>query len=331
MSQIERIYKIDQLLSERSVVSFDELQCALEVSRATLKRDIEYMRSRLNAPIEWSRSAGGYRFASQEGRPGQPYALPRLWFNEQEIHALLTMQHLLSNLDAGGILTDHVAPLIARLNAMLGAANDSADDIRQRILIVGMGRRPLPMAHFQQLGHALLQGVRVRITYAARSTGETTEREVSPLRLVHYRENWYLDAWCHLRNELRNFSVDMVKQVQVLPQAARKISQRRLDSALGPGYGIFAQGTVQWATLRFTPYRARWVASEQWHPDQQGTFDERGHYVLRVPFVDHRELVMDVLRYGADCEVLTPESLQDEVVRQVEKLIELYKVSPSSR
>jgi predicted DNA-binding transcriptional regulator YafY len=325
MSQIERIYKIDQLLTDKAVVSFDELLQALEVSRATLKRDIEYMRSRLNAPIEWSRAAGGYHFAQTGAQAGPAYALPRLWFNEQEIHALLTMQHLLSNIDAGGILTDQVAPLMARLNTMLGAANNEAEDIRQRVMIVGVGRRPLPMAHFQQLGHALLQGLRVRLTYAARSTGDTTEREVSPLRLVHYRENWYLDAWCHLRNELRNFSVDMVQRVELLQQPARKVSQRRLDNALGPGYGIFAQGAVQWARLRFTARRARWVASEQWHPEQKGAFDDEGRYVLEVPYADHRELVMDVLKYGADCEVLGPSSLRAELVRQSQDLVRLYE------
>jgi len=72
MSQTERLYQIDQLLHDRKVVSFAQLQDALGVSRATLKRDLEYMRSRLNAPIEWSREAGGYRFASAAPAVGAP-------------------------------------------------------------------------------------------------------------------------------------------------------------------------------------------------------------------------------------------------------------------
>jgi predicted DNA-binding transcriptional regulator YafY len=234
------------------------------------------------------------------------------------------MQHLLGDLGAGGILQDQIAPLMARLNAMLGSANDPAESARRKVLIASVGRRPLRMAHFQQIGKSLLQGKRLRITYAARSTDETTEREVSPLRLVHYRENWYLDAWCHLRNELRNFSVDRIGAVQALEVAAKVVSQKQIAHALGPGYGIFAQGKLKWATLRFTPYRARWVASEQWHPDQRGAFDHEGHYLLQVPFTDSREILMDILKYGADCEVRTPATLRSEVRREVHRLQAIY-------
>jgi len=171
----------------------------------------------------------------------------------------------------------------------------------------------------------LLKGLRVKIRYAARGTGQTTEREISPLRLVHYRENWYLDAWCHLRNEIRNFSVDMVQDAQTLSQASKRVARQRIDQALGPGYGIFAQGKLKQAKLRFTPHRARWVASEQWHPQQLGRYDDQGHYLLDLPYADHRELVMDILRYGAECEVLGPKALREEVRRVVGEMRELYK------
>jgi predicted DNA-binding transcriptional regulator YafY len=325
MSQTERLYQIDQMLHDRKVVSFAQLQDALGVSRATLKRDLEYMRSRLNAPIEWSREAGGYRFASAAPMVGPAYALPGLWFNEREIHALLTMQHLLSDLGAGGILQDHIGPLMARLNALLGAANDSADAVRQKVLIASVGRRPLPMAHFQQLGKALLKGRRVRLAYAARSTAEVTEREVSPVRLMYYRENWYLDAWCHLRQELRNFSVDRIERIEVLDKSVKAVSRKHVDHALGPGYGIFAQGKLQWATLRFSAYRARWVANEQWHPDQRGRMEADGRYTLEVPYADHRELVMDILRFGADCEVIAPKDLRTFVAKEVIRMADVYR------
>ena len=51
MSINERIYRIEDLLKNRNSISFNELQEKLEISRATLKRDIAYMRDRLGAPI----------------------------------------------------------------------------------------------------------------------------------------------------------------------------------------------------------------------------------------------------------------------------------------
>ncbi|MDQ3196972.1 MAG: transcriptional regulator, partial [Pseudomonadota bacterium] len=75
MNRTERFYRIDQLLSGGRIVPFSTFLERLEVSPATVKRDLEYMRNRLNAPIVWDRDAGGYRFAAPERRQAQ-YELP---------------------------------------------------------------------------------------------------------------------------------------------------------------------------------------------------------------------------------------------------------------
>ena len=67
------------------------------------------------------------------------------------------------------------------------------------------------------------------------------------------------------------------------------------------------------ATLRFSRERARWVADERWHPQQSGQFLTDGRYELKIPYRDSRELVMDVLRHGAEVEVMSPEALRAEV------------------
>lgn len=324
MDRTERFYKIDQLINERKLVPFKDLQDELEVSRATLKRDLEYMRNRLNAPIIWDRDAGGYRFDKVSPSVGGQYELPGLWFNSSEVHALLTMQHLLANVDPDGILTPHIQPLMARLNALLGSADNTADEIRKRILIVGQGKRRMKIEHFERVGSALLRRKRMVITYFARGKGETTEREVSPQRLVHYRENWYLDAWCHMRDGLRNFSVDSISRVKVLEKKSKEVSRASMDMELGSGYGIFNGQQVQHAKLKFTPERARWVAQEQWHPHQKGTLETDGTYVLELPYADDRELIMDILKFGADVEVLGPAVLKKRVKAEIGKMASRY-------
>ncbi len=320
MDRTERFYKIEKLLRQRKVASFAALQAELEVSPSTLKRDLDYLRTRLNAPIEWSRQAGGYRYAESAGLSDPAHELPGLWFSSSEIHALLTMQHLLAGLDTGGLLTPHVAPLMDRLNALLGSANNDAQEVRRRVRIIALANRPVRLGHFQTVGAALLQRKRLVLVYTAHGSGQTTEREVSPLRLVHYRENWYLDAWCHLRQGLRNFAVDAITEAHLLDTAAKEVSDAKLDALFGPSYGIFSGGRVQWARLHFTPERARWVASEQWHPQQQGKLQADGSYLLRIPYADHRELIMDILKHGTHCEVLGPASLRQAVGEEVEKM-----------
>ena len=321
MNQTERFYKIDQMLSDRGVVSSQNLLDALEISRATLKRDIAYLRDRLNAPIVHDRDAGGYRFDHATTRAGAQYELPGLWFSAEEIHALLTMQHLLANLDTGGLLGPHIKPLLSRLTALIGVADNPAEEVVKRIRILTVGARRLHLDNFQSIGSALLRRKRLVIRYHARGTDETTEREISPQRLIHYRDNWYLDAWCHLRDELRSFSVDAIKRVELLETKASDVAEKALNDVLGSGYGIFAGKRVKWATLRFSPLRARWVAAEKWHSKQIGKLMDDGSYELRVPYSNDPELVMDILKYGADCEVIEPEELRGKVAVEVERMM----------
>lgn len=324
MSQLERAYRIDQLLNDRGVVSFDDLLHALEVSRATLRRDLAYLRDRLNAPIVHDRVAGGYRFKHLTQTTARPYELPGLWFSAEEIHALLTMQHLLANLDTGGLLGPHIEPLLARLTALIDTADNPAGEVAKRIRILSLGARHVPLEHFQAVASALLRRKRVIIRYAARGTGSTTERELSPQRLIHYRDNWYLDAWCHLRDELRSFSVDAVQHVERLETTADDIPDERLNDTLGAGYGIFSGEAVKWATLRFSPLRARWVASEKWHSKQVGSLLDDGSYELQVPYSNDPELLMDILKYGADCEVVGPEELKKRVAESLRQAAAKY-------
>jgi len=319
MDRTERFYRIQQLLHQNRTVTVDRFLRELEVSLATFKRDLEYMRSRLNIPILWDREIGGYRFDKADG----VQELPGLWFSDPEIYALLTMQRLLENLEPG-LLGPHVSPLLERLKAAIGSADHSTEEVQKRIRILHLAKRAMPLKHFQVAARALLERKRLRITYYSRARDEETRRDISPQRLVHYRENWYLDAWCHLRQDIRSFSVDAIREAEMLDDKAREVSESDLNEVLASGYGIFSGRDVAWARLRFSPERARWVATEQWHPRQRAHFDEDGSYVLEIPYSDHRELVMDILRHSPEVEVLAPEDLRQKVRDALRTALELH-------
>jgi predicted DNA-binding transcriptional regulator YafY len=319
MDRTERFYKIEALLRRKRVVSFAMLCEEVGASSATLKRDLRYLRDRMHAPIEHDRDAGGYRLRQDEPSTQQQHELPGLWFTSAETYALITLQQLVSHLEPGGLLANQLAPLAGRLAALLEGADREVLQLQSRVRIIGLAQRPVEPAHFQRIGAALVQRKRLRIVYQARNTGQETERVVSPLRLVHYRDNWYLDAWCHLRVALRNFSVDAIRQAVALDEPAEEIGEATLDATFGASYGIFSGPSVRWARLRFTPERARWVAHERWHPDQRGRWDAQGHWLLDVPYADPRELVMDILRHVPEVEVLGPEGLRQEVRGRLEQ------------
>jgi predicted DNA-binding transcriptional regulator YafY len=320
-----RLYRIEALIRARGHVSLQTLLDELEVSRATLKRDLEYLRSRMGAPIEYDRDANGYCFGPDTAAGGRQ-ELPGLWFNESELYSLLTAQQLLAGLDSDGLLSRHLEPLLERIHQLLGSGEgaEAADRLIKRIKVVTALRRPVPSRFFERVSSALLQRKRLHLRYLTRGRGEVGERQVSPQRLVHYRGTWYLDAWCHRVEALRRFALDAIEQAEVLDTKARDLATKRVEAEMDAGYGIYAGGQRQWATLVFQPQAAQWASREEWHPEQQGRWLDDGCYEMKLPYVDATELVMDVLRQGDEIRVLAPPSLVAQVRQRLQKAAALY-------
>jgi predicted DNA-binding transcriptional regulator YafY len=324
MDRTERFYKIELLIRNRGRIGFEALRAELEVSRATLKRDLQYLRERLDAPIVYDRADNAYRFSSGCSPRGAAHELPGLWFSDKEILALLTMHQLIQGLEADGVLGRHLQPLLDKLHGMLGADDAAAREILERVHIVGAVRRPVNAAFFERIGSALLERRRLALRYFTRGRDSEGERTVSPQRLTHYRNTWYLDAWCHRSDGLRRFALDAVRDVRSLPHAALEVPLDKVRAQLDRGYGVFAGSQLKWATLRFSAEAARWVAAEQWHAQQQLRWLRDGSLQLRLPYADSTELSMDILRHGDQVQVLAPRELAEQVAARLRRAAALY-------
>jgi predicted DNA-binding transcriptional regulator YafY len=325
MDRTERFYKIEMLIRQRGSVPFTDLMDELGVSRATLKRDLEYLRERLDAPIVYDRFANGYSMRPDARDARQvKHELPGVWFSEREIHALLTMHSLIEGLDEGGVLARHLQPLLDKLHGMLGASDGEARELMKRVKIMSAARRPVIGRHFELIGAAITQRQRVQMRYFVRSRREETERIVSPQRLVHWRNTWYLDAWCHTSEALRRFALDAIRGATLLEQRAKDVALKTIEAELDAGYGVFSGAKVQWAKLHFTPEAAQWVQHEQWHPKQEATLHDDGSLTLRLPYADATELAMDILRHGEQVRVLAPAALVQRLARASHRVAALY-------
>lgn len=322
MDRTERFYKIDALLQANRAVPIDRLLRELEVSRATFKRDLEYLRDRLNAPIEWDREERGYRYA-RDPEQGQ-HALPGLWFNASEAYALLMMQTLLSEMQPG-LLKGHIEPLKARLRALIESGAHPASEVESRVRLLNVATRTVLDKHFEVVADALLARRRLEFVYYGRGRDESSQREVSPLQMLHYRGNWYLIAWCHMRKAIRSFAMDAIESATTTKKAAKELPKREVDQFVGKGYGIFSGEQVQWATLQFSAERARWVSRETWHPLQKSHIGGEGCLVMHVPFTDTRELAMDILRHGSHVQVVGPPMLREFVRAELASAAAAYE------
>lgn len=323
MDRTERFYKIQAMLMAKPFVTMKQMQDALEVSRATLNRDLAYMRDRLGVPFAWNPNLRGYALTRQQSTD-KTFELPGIWFNQQEIYSLLSIIELISKLEPGGLLQTQVSPFKARLESMLEDGIGNSTEALNRIRILPMAQRQVSSEYFQSITHALVMRKRLEVNHFARQTGKSTERQVSPQRLVYYRDNWYLDAYCHLRKELRSFGLDALTKVNIVDLEAQAVEDAQLRETFETSYGIFTGKNRQVAKLKFTPFRAQWVAREIWHPEQVGQVYPDGSYTLEVPYGEDWELIQDILRQGPDVEVLEPTALKQKVKETLKKMAALY-------
>ena len=322
MTKTARVYKIEMLIRNRGQVSFQTLLDELEVSPATLKRDLDYLRDQLGAPIEYDRSSNGYRLAPESR--GQKHELPGLWFSERELYSLLMAHELLSELDADGVISRHLQPLLERIHQMLSSAEADAKELLKRVKIIGSAKRPVSSQFFELVGEALLKRRRLHMRYLTRGRGTVSERDISPQRMVYYRNTWYVDAWCHTREKVLRFALDAIEGAEALESKAKEVPLRQVQAEMDGGYGIYAGGERQWATLAFEPHAAQWVSQEEWHPEQRSRLLDDGSFELTVPYVDETEILMDVLRHGEQVRVLAPATLAEAVRQKLAAALALY-------
>jgi len=313
MDRYERIIGLHRILqAARRPVTVARLQDELGCSRATVYRDLAFLRDALMAPVVGDGEAG-FRYDASEGNR---FELPGLWLNSEELHALLAAQQLLSR-SGGGMLSTALAPLQQRIEKLLDEHSMAKAGAPkrwpvERVRVIPHRTRRMDEHAFRSVCSAVLERKQLNFEYRARSTDEKTRRTVSPQRITHYRDNWYLDAWDHDRDALRSFSVDRISSARMLDADARDIAETQLDEHLAGSYGIFSGPPKGWATIVFSAKSARWVADERWHSQQQGRYLSDGRYELKVPYSTSRELLMDVLHYGSDAEIIEPQSLREQ-------------------
>jgi predicted DNA-binding transcriptional regulator YafY len=278
------------------------------------------MKDVLGAPIENQR---GYGY-SYNNTKSEYYELPGLWFSEKEITSLGVINQLNESLQPASI-REILTPIQQRIDFLLSQQQITKTSWQSRIKIINQCQRYCESEFFELISYALLHRNRLKISYWNWLEDKERIRIISPQRLVFYRGNWYLDAWCHLRDAIRTFSVDSIKSVKLQrDKSAKDISYDVLEQHVSGGYGIFSGFADKTATLKFSVTVSRRVSKENWHPKQEAKWSDKGEYILDVPYSDHRELIRDILSFGSEVEVLGPASLCELVKVELTKNLEIY-------
>jgi predicted DNA-binding transcriptional regulator YafY len=325
MSKLERLYHLHDILSHRRTpISRHLLMEQLECSQATLYRLIADLRDHLGAPIEQDSEGRGFYY---ESHGLKPFELPGIWLSPEELQALLSAREVLASVQPG-LLENELETLQKRISSLLETKGVDTESLGSRIRIIHQAGRLVDSDVFRSALGGLVGGKRIQLNYHSRGRDEQTERVISPQRLTSYRHNWYLDAWCHLRKGLRSFALERCVEMQLLPDAVRSVDVKELNQHLTSAYGIFSGPAKHQATLRFSATMARWVADELWHSRQETRWLKDGRYELTIPFGRTEELIMDILRFGGEVEVLEPDFLREAVISSHQAALKRLTAAP---
>lgn len=325
MDKFDRIQRVHRIFSShRRPVALAKIADRMECSPKTVQRTIDQLRDHLGAPIEYCPEAKGWHYVHE---PGQLFELPGLWLTAEELQSLILLLHILEGF-GNGLLNDELTVMERQIHRLLQARDISPHEFSRRIKVLPLANKAITNKTFADVGEAILARKQLTIRYKDYSQKQSN-RTVSPQTLIYYRENWYLDAWCHLRNGLRTFSLARITSLQKLETDANAVSEEELSEHFSSSFGLFAGKAKRTAILRFLPTIAREIAAQRWHPNQEGSW-EGEDYILSIPYSDDRELVGDILRHVPNVVVEGPAALRKNVINRLRGGLEVNQSAVDS-
>ncbi|PCJ30908.1 MAG: hypothetical protein COA90_07685 [Gammaproteobacteria bacterium] len=321
MDKRDKLYQLHRIFSQAygTLVSKAHLLSELECSDSTLKRRINDLRDTYGAPLEYSADKHGWFY-----RKGQRFELPGLWFNDQELYALLVLEQLLENLDTG-LISEQLSIAKDKIKVLLSSKIDPEENISNKLRLINVFHRQFDENIFKEIAKATFDERQVEIDFINRQKQQKTTRVISPQRIVHYKDNWYLDCYCHLRNELRTFSIDGISKVTQCHQKSHIIAPKEIDEATQQTYGIFSGSSSNRAVLHFQAPVSFWIAKETWHPEQKGQWLENDIFELKIPYKHSKELLADILRYAEHVTIISPASLRQSIQHCAQKILKNHQ------
>lgn len=323
MSNLEPITKINTILNslmQGETISKKDLSERTGIHPRTIERHIDFLRDALRAPLVCVPGASAYRYDLDAG---DRFELPGIWFSKDELAALFAIKQVLGDIPEGALskVAEKLWERIEKVSVESGQLPDK--DWTNKVKILPIGGRLVEDGIFRSTVEGVLLGKRLLI-FHKKLGAPPRERMVSPLQIVRFRDNWYLDAWCHVEDGFRSFAMNRISKVAVQKEKAIRKGATALREHFASAYGIFNGQADKLAKIRFLGIAAEEVSQERWHSAEQGRFLDDGSYELTVPYHKDVELAMDILRWGDLAVVVEPEELRTKVRKKLESALSRY-------
>lgn len=309
MSVLERLYFFHEELKLNRFPNARNLVEQFEISPATARRDIAYLRDRLLAPLEFSHDKNGFYYSHDN------FGLP--FENSPKISFLLGMLTKLAEEAGLGSLAE-VKQLEKKLTSMIFL---DYHKVVQAIHCEWIEVETVDSAIFETIISSLVSSRLLQISYRA-VTGKTTARKIEALKMVNYQGRWYLIAFCTMRKSIRLFHMARISKAEISQTVISEPSQLPNDY-FEKSFGIFSGKNVEQVSIRFSSTAAELVQQQHWHVKQEIT-RENDSVILTLPVADDREIMTKILQYGAMAEVLAPLTLREKIEKEIREMGLIY-------
>jgi len=242
---------------------------------------------------------------------------------EGECLALFLAERLLHQY-RGTPLAEDLQRLFQKITFLLpDAISLDPEHLAQAYSIRAQPTDPGEADHFRQLIRAVRDGRQLELLYWTASRGETNRRVVDPYHLIAVDGDWFLVAYCHLREDKRMFAPGRIREMRETGERFERPDDFRIAEFLDPSFRkVRGNGPLKEVRLRFSPMAARYVRERVWHPTQQLDDQPDGGVVLTLRVNHLVEVKRWALWWGADCEVLSPEELRKGITRELQTMTE---------
>lgn len=290
-----------------------------EITRKTAQRDIDFMRDRLNAPLVYLPERRGFAYEDNT------FELSGFWLEEEALTSLLLAYRLASAVPDIAIKTSLRSFLEQLLKKISYSNTISIKDLNSKVSVSNIEYSKTSEKIYHAMLQALLAGKPVQIEYHSPHNSETTIRDILPLHLMHYMGTWHIIAHCTLKDELRDFVLSRIKTITPCSAGiASRFTSEQVRQYIRKTFGIFHGKETKEVCLCFSKDASMWIAEQVWHPAQTTFLRRDGRLCLTIPVSDFREIKREILKHGAQVEVLSPKALRNEIKNEIERMKKIY-------
>jgi predicted DNA-binding transcriptional regulator YafY len=319
---LERMLRIHRALQNGGYPNAPQLAQELEVSTKSIRRDLEFMRDRLDLPLEFDAAKKGFHYTQEVS------TFPTLQITEGELFALLVAEKALQQYRG----TNFEKPLLSAFRKMAASLPDTISlNLADWEETISFRTTVEPVVHleiFDALAKATAQRQQLSLKYRKPGQAEPEERTIDPYHLSNINGEWFLFAYCHLRKDVRTFVPARIQSVHPTGRSFARPEGFSVKERLQGSFGVHSgEGEIR-VRIRFEENVADYIREKIWHPSQQLRELAEGGVEMELRLSSLVEVQRWVLGWGGSAVALHPPELVAAIAAAARRLLQKASVQP---